>query len=452
LLIRAAKVRGACLSLVVLLAGAAALPAAEAPRAPLVPFHQGKKWGYADRAGTLVIPASFDEAERFEDGLARVARGEKWGVIDAAGREVVPLVWDMLKPFAEGFAPACGDTGIPTGVTEGVGKDKKSVNVLACGFIDRLGRVAVPLRYTGVNWVARGVAQVRIARPSRCLVEAEWGLVDTSGRELVPVGPCYVSPPSEDLIKVVYQETSLDLHAFGFHGLDGRVVIPMLPYDGSHERWSEGLMGVRKGGRFGFIDHTGHAVIPLVYDSAYPFSEGLAAVRTGGKWGFLDHAGKLAIAAEWDEVESFWQGLAWVRRDKSAGFVDAHGKLVVPLAFDGWIDRSWRPQWSEGVRAMKAIGGGWGLIDKSGRWVVPPEYDAAMTCSEGLCAMQKDKLWGFVDPAGKAVIPFRYTRLEGPFEDGLAFVSRRLRKDLPHFARGWIDRSGREFFDEPPLF
>lgn len=326
------------------------------------------------------------------------------------------------------------------------------MTVSACGFVDRTGKVVVPLRYHGVNPFEQGVAQVRIGRASRCLVAAEWGLVARDGREILPVASCFVSPPSEGLVRVVHEEESLDVRRFGFHALDGTAVLPRLPYDGAHERWSEGLLGVRKDGRFGFIDRAGREVIPLVFQSAYPFSGGLAAVQRDGRWGFVDHAGKVVIDNGFDEVESFADGLAWVVRDRAAGFVDPAGKVVIPFAFDGWVDRVARPGWSQGLRGMKAKDGGWGFIDRGGRWVVPPVHDFVRPCSEGLCAVQKDGLWGFVDTTGAAAIPCRYQRLESTFVDGLAYVSRRLRADLPHFAEGWIDRTGREYFDEPPLF
>ena len=442
----------AALAVLAVVLASAPTRASAAATESLVPFRQGEKWGFADRGGRPVLAATFDHADRFLDGLARVERDGRWGYVDPAGREVVAIGWSFLGPFSEGLAAACADTGVPTGVSEGVGRQRRPVTVSACGFVDREGKVVVPLRYHGVNPVEQGVAQVRIGRASRCLVAAEWGLVARDGREILPVASCFVSPPSEGLVRVVHDEESLDVRRFGFYALDGTPVLPRLPYDGAHERWSEGRMGVRKGGRFGFIDRAGREVIPLEWDSARPFSEGLAAVERGGRWGFVDAAGKVVIEPAWDEVESFQQGLAWVVRDRRAGFVGRDGRVVVPLEFDGWVDRAARPFWSEGLRGMKAVDGGWGFVDRTGRWVIPPVHDFVRPCSEGLCAVQKGGLWGFVDLSGATAIPCRYQRLESTFAGGLAYVSRRLRADLPHFAEGWIDRTGREFFDEPPVF
>jgi len=413
----------------------------------LVPHHQGKKWGFADPSGHVVLAPGYDQARRFADGRAAVQRDRRWGLIDPTGREVVPPLYSLLGPFSEGLAAACTDTAIPTGVTEGVGRERRPVVQQACGFVDRDGRMAVPARYHGVNRMIDGVAQVRLHNDrSPCLVAEEWGLVRRDGHEILPVRFCFVSPPSEGLVRVVLEESSLEVRRFAFYDLDGHVAIPRLPYDHSHEFWSEGVIGVSKAGRFGFIDHSGREVIPLRFESAYPFSEGLAAVELDGKWGFVDHSGLLVVAPRYDRVESFRDGLAWVRLDRSAGFVDRSGRLVVPLEFDGWIDSQWRPDWSGGLCAMKARDGGWGFIDRTGRWVILPVHELVMACSDGLCAARKDRLWGFFDTRGLLKIPFRYLRAE-PFDGGFAYVSRRLRPDLPVFAEGWIDTGGREFFD-----
>ena len=50
------------------------------------------KLGYIDRTGKLVVPAKFDEAQKFKDGRARVRIiTEGYGYINKQGELVVPL-------------------------------------------------------------------------------------------------------------------------------------------------------------------------------------------------------------------------------------------------------------------------------------------------------------------------------------------------------------------------
>ena len=46
------------------------------------PIKQGKLWGYKDNSGNFVIPAQFEKAYAFSNGLARVRSHKKFGYID----------------------------------------------------------------------------------------------------------------------------------------------------------------------------------------------------------------------------------------------------------------------------------------------------------------------------------------------------------------------------------
>lgn len=92
-----------------------------------------------------------------------------------------------------------------------------------------------------------------------------------------------------------------------------------------------------------------------------------------------------------------------------------------------------------------------GYIDKTGKVVIPAEYDTIGEFSEGLADAEKDGKWGFIDKTGKAVIPFQYSWAEylwpdgssstfrpfGEFHEGLATV-------LKDGKFGYIDKTGKE--------
>jgi hypothetical protein len=60
-----------------------------------------KKWGYIDIYGNWVIQPGFERAEPFQNGVARVRYREKWGVIDKTGKWVIDpdymRLWDFVK-------------------------------------------------------------------------------------------------------------------------------------------------------------------------------------------------------------------------------------------------------------------------------------------------------------------------------------------------------------------
>ena len=59
----------------------------------------------------------------------------------------------------------------------------------------------------------------------------------------------------------------------------------------------------------------------LYYDSISNFGEELCGVKKDGKWGFIDKTGKVVtpINSTYDRVESFHQGLCPVIKDEKWG-------------------------------------------------------------------------------------------------------------------------------------
>ncbi|HET9218791.1 MAG TPA: WG repeat-containing protein [Terriglobia bacterium] len=71
---------------------------------PLYLFNDNGKWGYLDRNGAILIPAEFDAAADFFEGLAPVTRGDVKGYINASGRFEILRHESYLGPFRDGFA------------------------------------------------------------------------------------------------------------------------------------------------------------------------------------------------------------------------------------------------------------------------------------------------------------------------------------------------------------
>lgn len=85
---------------------------------------------------------------------------------------------------------------------------------------------------------------------------------------------------------------TLDNHNYEIEGAeaDDRVVIPAI-YDSGFD-FSEGLAAVQTGGKWHFIDLTGHVVIDChTYDAVKPFRNGRCKVRQASKWYELDRNG-----------------------------------------------------------------------------------------------------------------------------------------------------------------
>jgi hypothetical protein len=104
------------------------------------------QWFYV-RRGVIPVPVeTMDNGpDYFEDGLARSRVGGKIGYIDRKLNLVIPATYDGAYPFKDGIAVVCTDCTIvfDTTVTEG---ERSWYSGGQWGRIDRRGRVVSPFR------------------------------------------------------------------------------------------------------------------------------------------------------------------------------------------------------------------------------------------------------------------------------------------------------------------
>jgi hypothetical protein len=172
--------------------------------------------------------------------------------------------------------------------------------------------------------------------------------------------------------------------------------------------------------KIGFINNTGKLVIgfdrsPKRIEGVFEFHEGRAAMYVTKEkvdpyslyyaMGYLDETGKVVIEPRFDEARDFSEGLAYVTSKEFRGFIDRDGKAVIKI--DGEAK-----DFHEGLAAVKASGtsqwGGWGYIDRSGKWVIKPQYELADDFSEGLAQVMVDRKLGFINKKGEMIIPPRF--------------------------------------------
>lgn len=59
---------------------------------------------YIDKIGKVIIQPKYDDAGRFNEGLAVVEKNKKWGFIDKTGKEIIPLTYNDADTFYDGLA------------------------------------------------------------------------------------------------------------------------------------------------------------------------------------------------------------------------------------------------------------------------------------------------------------------------------------------------------------
>ena len=96
---------------------------------------------YVNRNGKTARALPFDNGpDPFVEGLARTMDERKVGFIDRSLRIAIPARWDFAFPFHDGVAVVCGGCRAAAG-------EHRNVEGGLWGYIDRRGRVVVPIEY-----------------------------------------------------------------------------------------------------------------------------------------------------------------------------------------------------------------------------------------------------------------------------------------------------------------
>lgn len=182
----------------------------------------GRKWGFIDTSGKVVIQPKYDLVWQFSDGLARVrydtpagkamtVEGEqttylyKYGFVNRHGDEVISPQFGEASYFSEGFALAAPP-----------GSD-------LLGIIDKSGQFVRAPEYEDGSEFHEGLAAVR--------VNGKWGYVDTSGSWVIPPTLSHAEGFWHGLARVAWAEG-----AYGYIDKRGEAVWRNAPEDKSTEK------------------------------------------------------------------------------------------------------------------------------------------------------------------------------------------------------------------------
>jgi hypothetical protein len=152
-------------------------------------------------------------------------------------------------------------------------------------------------------------------------------------------------------------------------------------------------------GAVGYIDKQGAFAIEPRFAAAGPFVDGLARVVPDGRCYVLSADGWRAGTPTTGTTSSSCGGPPrWVRAICPVGFINKSGEFVIQPQFESAMD------FSEGLAAVR-IRGRWGFIDRSGALVVEAQFSAVRPFHEGRAAVSTGGKWGFIDQSGKLVVP-----------------------------------------------
>jgi len=304
--------------------------------------------------------------------------------------------------------------------------------------------------------------------------DKKWGYANLDGKVIIPAqfDKCYEFTSSG--YATIYQSKGRQYY---FIDLDGNKLNTEVKefklIDGfgfDLKGFEDGLVPVKVGEKWGYLNTTGKLAIPAKYDDVTDFNDGYAPVKSGEKFviintsgnetpvegsgildvkpfaeslapfraadkkfGFVDTNGKIAIDAQFASVGYFHGGLAWAKtEDKMVGFIEKSGAWVIKPQFTVAKDFDG----STGLARIKT-GDTWGYVTKSGDVKHLSDTDIFEDFSNGLARGRKDGKFGFLNSEGKWVIEPQY---EGSrdFKNGYAAVKKNDKWGIIDTSGKWI--------------
>lgn len=337
-------------------------------------------YGYIDNKGNVVIKPEYAYASEFSGGLAcvclRTNSDGKYGYIDTKGKLVIKPKFDDARGFSEGLACVR------------IGDSEKG----KYGYINEKGKFVIETQFDYACNFSDGLACVAVGK--------QYGYIDKTGEFVI-----------QPRFKIKYGYSNLE---------DG--------YD-----FSDGCVPVEVKGKYGYMNKKGDIVIPPLFDGAGAFSEGLAIVGFGeGEMvenAVIDKTGKIICGKpDFFIMSNISDGLIGVydKKNECYGYIDKTGKMVFKIDFENinefnrYIENSFTHSikdfgielgaFSEGLACAGVAELGdelYGYIDKTGKYVIKPQFDYAGEFIGGLAKVSVTDLesfkskTGYIDKTGK---------------------------------------------------
>jgi hypothetical protein len=311
----------------------------------LIPFSDGKKWGFVNQKGQVVIQPQFTDLDYnydrgvFSDGLIMFENNNfKNGFINSKGTIIIDTIFTGTTQFIDGIAIAVKDSEYLKAINKkgkvlfelsginscGIFSDGMAIILRGreFGFINKKGQIQIEPQFLSVYNFKKGVTPAQ-----SCDGENKWGIIDKSGKWIVAPKFEFVSQFSDDGLASVKEG-----NYFGFIDMTGKFIIePQFEYV---EEFHEGFCVCKRNGLLGYIDKSGTFKINPQYTEAGRFSFGYAKVRLdNNNWGLIDKYGTFVIQPKYSWISNVYESVVIFEQDEKYGLLDLKGNVILKPTF-----------------------------------------------------------------------------------------------------------------------
>jgi WG containing repeat len=339
-------------------------------------------WSLYDTFGVCKTRSPFDFIDRSRGKYFPARRRGYWGVVNRYGDELIPCVYDSLLEIQ-------GD-------------------LLSVRFHGQYGIINME-----DQWILQPQATRITLVNQDCYLEksgSTFFLRDFHGGTIYFTGnPLRIG---RDFLEESLSDKSTRRLNFKGQEIENEVALP----EGTEKIFGEreGLIGIQKDGKFGFVDTLGRLRIANRYDSIGSFHEGLAAMKLIGKWGFINTRDNITIQPNYEKVQAFINGESIVCQSGKMGIINNQGIVVLPCRYD-LITRL-----PDNYFILKTSGL-CGLADPKGYVLIEPRFETLVDLGNGSVLAGREGKFGILTRQGMSTIPMIYDKLTIR-ENGTSFL------------------------------
>lgn len=242
-----------------------------------------------------------------------------------------------------------------------------------------------------------------------------------------------IKPPAEEeevqepfYVSVIKDENGL----FGVQNIDGEWIIKP-QFEKIANKFTNGVLSVRKNGKWGAIDNQGRLIIEPKFNNMLIFDYKYALASLDEGWGFIDTNGQWVISPLYEDALHFNNGLAAVKLDNKWGYIDELGNwFITPRFYDIVTPSKYTKvstsDFNEGMAVVVYEVGREGYIDLKGNVVIKGDFILTdlQKFSEGLAVVKKGGKYGYINKRGQFIIKPKYIWADS-FKNGSAKVIER---------------------------
>jgi len=396
-------------------------------------------YGFLNKNGNPIIPATFESEAYFRNGHCIVLQKGFQGIIDTNGTWKVKPIYDeialsqengpyIFKIQKEHFY---ADKSLKVlkkmpnseylHANFGVIRTKKDEKV---GLEDLNGKIILAHQYEDIILWTEKLAIVQKDKKFALLKLPSQLITQFIYEEIIPLPySCYAFAKKDGVyIKIDREGNEMNSLAFntindmisncfsvsvekngvskyGVVDLNGNLMIP-LEYDDMHFYAHEDKILAKKGEYWGEINFKNEITVPFEYQQLDYLNENKRVFQKDDLFGFMNNQNQVIIPTQYQDARKFAEGLAAVKINDLWGFINEQNQIQIQPQFKGisfsGFENGRAIVYNESMTKE-------GFIDKTGKIVIPCEYNAYPFWSYTHCEVRKDKVIYFLGRNGEII-------------------------------------------------